>query len=379
MRKIVLSVVMTVLLSTTSLAGDFGDAAQALDSRIEDLDSNFGSAVGDLNTSVDMLSSETAKNAEAIDQLNQSMGRLDSGLQQLQVWQDELLTQLNELRELIGQDPLPDPDPNPDPDPDPDPDPEPEVCLVSEVEPGQIPVISNLIPGQFEAEDFDIGGEGVAWHDTTSGNRTGLYRTDDTQPFPDIKATGDPNGGNYQIGWVAAGEWLEFTTCARTGAYDIWFRVSCGITSCGTITARLGDDELGVLQVEQTGVGNDGWDKQYATQVLSNVQVVGGNKILRLTFGVAPLDINWIRFVPTATNAGHILLDNTNVSENDPGAVIGNITVPGEECVQLMADDPRFEIVNGQLKLKEGIALDYEAEDLVSVMVTANVVTCEDL
>src|SRR6267143_4815574 len=32
------------------------------------------------------------------------------------------------------------------------------------------------IPGAFEAENFDFGGEGVAYHDNTPGNQGGQYR-----------------------------------------------------------------------------------------------------------------------------------------------------------------------------------------------------------
>ncbi len=35
------------------------------------------------------------------------------------------------------------------------------------------------IPGTIEAENYDLGGEGVAYHDATAGNSGGLYRTDD--------------------------------------------------------------------------------------------------------------------------------------------------------------------------------------------------------
>ncbi len=33
-----------------------------------------------------------------------------------------------------------------------------------------------VIPGSLEAENFDFGGEGVAYHDNTPGNQGGQYR-----------------------------------------------------------------------------------------------------------------------------------------------------------------------------------------------------------
>ena len=67
-------------------------------------------------------------------------------------------------------------------------------------------------------------------------------------------------------------------------------------------------------------------------------------------------------------------IDNTSVNENAPGAVIGAISVtdsdPGETFTY-QVDDERFEIANGNLKLKDGIALNYEVEDTVHLAISA--------
>ena len=63
-----------------------------------------------------------------------------------------------------------------------------------------------LVPGSIQAEDFDIGGEGVAYHDTDAVNSGGVYRSTGV----DVQATGD-SGGGYNVGWVKAGEWLTYT------------------------------------------------------------------------------------------------------------------------------------------------------------------------
>ena len=41
---------------------------------------------------------------------------------------------------------------------------------------GTEPVVTHTVPGRIEAEDYDNGGEGVAYHDTTPGNTGGAYR-----------------------------------------------------------------------------------------------------------------------------------------------------------------------------------------------------------
>ena len=60
---------------------------------------------------------------------------------------------------------------------------------------------------RIEAEDFDYGGQGVAYFDTDEANRGGRYRTLDRV---DIEATSDAGGG-YNLGWLAGGEWVTYT------------------------------------------------------------------------------------------------------------------------------------------------------------------------
>jgi hypothetical protein len=76
------------------------------------------------------------------------------------------------------------------------------------------------IPGTIMAQDFDNGGEGVAYHDTTSGNTGGAYRQTDV----DLEASSE--GGN-DIGWIDAGEWVNYTVnVGAAGDYTARLRVA---------------------------------------------------------------------------------------------------------------------------------------------------------
>jgi VCBS repeat-containing protein len=69
-----------------------------------------------------------------------------------------------------------------------------------------------------------------------------------------------------------------------------------------------------------------------------------------------------------------ITLDNAGVAENDPGAVIGNLAVSdpdADDTHSFVVSDERFEVANGQLKLKSEQSLDHEAESSVALTVTA--------
>src|SRR5207249_1250766 len=79
-----------------------------------------------------------------------------------------------------------------------------------------------IVPGTIQAEDFDGGGEGVAYHDTDTSNNGGQYRNTGV----DIESTSDPGGG-YNVGWTAAGEWLKYSINATVdGIYTLQARVA---------------------------------------------------------------------------------------------------------------------------------------------------------
>ena len=68
-----------------------------------------------------------------------------------------------------------------------------------------------------------------------------------------------------------------------------------------------------------------------------------------------------------------VTLDNTSVGENAAGAVVGDIAVTDKNIGQvhtLSVSDPRFEIVDGQLKLLEDARLDHETEATLEIELT---------
>src|SRR4026207_1017032 len=79
---------------------------------------------------------------------------------------------------------------------------------------GTIPVLPSAT---IQFEDFDAGGAGVAYGDASPGNIGGAYRPTDV----DIQPTTDAGGG-YNVGWVSAGEWLNYTvSVAAVGTDDL--------------------------------------------------------------------------------------------------------------------------------------------------------------
>ncbi len=145
------------------------------------------------------------------------------------------------------------------------------------------------LPGRIQAEDYDVGGEGAAYHDTTPGNTGGAYRLDGV----DIQATTD-TGGGVNVGWIDAGEWLEYTLNAPDPAaiYSINLRVA-SLGGGGQLRVRLDGLVLGTISIPATG----GW-QNWQTLTLPDVPVLGGSgsRALRLEMPAGGFNLNWFEF-----------------------------------------------------------------------------------
>ncbi len=128
------------------------------------------------------------------------------------------------------------------------------------------------VPGTIQSEDFDEGGEAVAYHDNTTANSGGQYRATGV----DVERTGD-TGGGYDVGWAGAGEWLNYTVSVATaGTYQLTARVASPGTG-GTFHVEAdGVDVTGAMRVPATG----GW--QTYQNVTIPVTLNAGAQVLRV-------------------------------------------------------------------------------------------------
>jgi Carbohydrate binding module (family 6) len=146
------------------------------------------------------------------------------------------------------------------------------------------------LPGTIQAENYDRGGEGVAYHDTTNGNGGGVYRTDSV----DLQDAVD-TGGGYKVKTAVAGEWLKYTVnVSAAGTYTIAARVTSSGTG-GTFHIEVnGVDKTGPIAVPNTG----GW-QAWRTLTKTGVALTAGEQVIRLvldTNGTSGLtgNFNWI-------------------------------------------------------------------------------------
>ncbi|WP_282080085.1 carbohydrate-binding protein [Aquimarina algiphila] len=79
----------------------------------------------------------------------------------------------------------------------------------------------HTIPGRIEAEDFDTGGEGIAFHEVNTNKKSETnYRSEQDL---DVEIETKPNQSNgHIISWTRDNEWLEYTIQVKnTGEYMI--------------------------------------------------------------------------------------------------------------------------------------------------------------
>jgi len=142
------------------------------------------------------------------------------------------------------------------------------------------------IPGTIQAERFDEGGEGVAYHDTTEANRGGAFRTEEAVDI----ASADDASGEYNVGYFKSGEWLEYTVDVDPGTYTLQARVA-GLHG-GEFEVSLDGESLATVSVPETG----GW-QTWQTVSVDGVDVSqDGTAVLRIDVLDDGFNLNWLEF-----------------------------------------------------------------------------------
>jgi beta-xylosidase len=174
---------------------------------------------------------------------------------------------------------------------------------------------------RIEAEDFDTGGEGVAYHDTDGANTGGQYRTNEAV---DIIACTDTNGG-YAISSTASGEWLEYTIWVREpGYYNLGLRYAA--TASGAVQVSCySRDKTGTWTLPATGA--------YSTWSTATQQVFleFGRQKLRLNIQSGGFYLNWIELAPISSapvaNGTYKLLNRGSALAMSGNTGSGTVTV----------------------------------------------------
>ncbi len=157
------------------------------------------------------------------------------------------------------------------------------------------------IPGVIQAEDFDLGGQDIAYHDLTPENEWGQYRE---LEGVDIETRDNENGVVHVVSTVA-GEWLEYSVrVAAAGVYRLDLRTS-GSTVGGEVLLEIdGVNISGPITIPEAVT-----EGEWHIVTVPEIVLPAGERILRLVISGNSGAIDWFEFTPViktgpAANAG---------------------------------------------------------------------------
>lgn len=183
-----------------------------------------------------------------------------------------------------------------------------------------------ILPGKIEAEEFDYGGEGNAYHDNDEENRN----------------KGDRNEGvdmnNTAIGYTQSGEWIEYTVFVEnSGKYEMQAKVASGNDNS---SFKLYMDNKAITS--EVAVPNTG-DWETFTTVKKEVDLQYGEHVLKLEITGDWVDMDYMNFVlKTPTGVEVYNSDNTLDGDYEVYTVLG--TRLNDICIH-----------NGIINLQRGI------------------------
>ncbi|GAA2371858.1 carbohydrate-binding protein [Dactylosporangium salmoneum] len=183
------------------------------------------------------------------------------------------------------------------------------------------------IPGTVQAENYDTGGQGLAYNVTSVNGSGAGYRADGV----DLEPTSDAGGG-WNLGWTSGGQWFRYTVnVATAGQYTVTARVAApaAVTGAWHLANASGANLTGAVNLPATGDWQ-AWASVTATvtlpagqQVLTLVEDTGGWNLNSLAFasgGTTPPPSNLAAGKPTSESSHNQTYGSGNVTDGNQGS-----------------------------------------------------------
>jgi len=163
-----------------------------------------------------------------------------------------------------------------------------------------IPYAALTIPGTIAAMDYDMGTDGLAYHDTVSENTGGmgagftLWNSGAVGRNDGVDIYSHPDGPTQDaIGNIQPGEWLRYSVTCKSGRYTLRLRFG---GSGGKLRVLLDGKEIThPIILPATG----GWDR-FRTLTVPGVRITAsGPAVLRLDFDTSGFNLSRIAFEAT--------------------------------------------------------------------------------
>ncbi|OHX64344.1 glycosyl hydrolase family 8 [Flammeovirga pacifica] len=191
------------------------------------------------------------------------------------------------------------------------------------------------IPGTINPVNFDNGGQNVAYYDTDSDNNGNGDRQN-----TDVDTENRVNEGN--IGWIASGEWLEYTVdIATAGNYIISAEIASPSSNGKFSIAFDGIDRTGIINISSTG----GWG-EFTTVTTSNVSLTAGKQVMRIVFEAGGFNLSNLLFTEDNSNGGDNGGNNGTCSFDLPSSVAFPTTNTSFTHAHVLGNGPDLSHVN---------------------------------
>ena len=180
------------------------------------------------------------------------------------------------------------------------------------------------LEGTIEAENYDLGGEGVAYHDNEEEN---LAVTNGSAPYREDDGVDIEVGtATTHISHTNEGEWTNYTVnVLETGNYNFEFKVASGSAEGGkSIRLQSVNQSTGVTtNLGETGnFPNTGGWTTFTSRTISNVTLPAGSNTLRFYFtgGDTNLDkVNVLAVGPVLPINGLGVFTERDITASNPG------------------------------------------------------------
>ena len=146
--------------------------------------------------------------------------------------------------------------------------------------------IASVLPGAVEMENFDEGGEGMAYSDSDDKNEGKAYRTNEGVDIEEFET------GEYAIGWTKAGEWLEYTLEVKYDDEYNWTAYAASGSDGSSFKLYIDDKAIS----EAVSVKNSGDWKTFREYTGKTGELEKGKHILKVSIEADFVNIDKVEF-----------------------------------------------------------------------------------
>jgi photosystem II stability/assembly factor-like uncharacterized protein len=145
-------------------------------------------------------------------------------------------------------------------------------------------------PGTVEARDYDVGGEGVAYHDPEGASHATHYRSDDIGICAAVSATA--------LCGLTANEWIKYQVNVEAGTYDVTIRAA-GAAAGATLHLEVnGLNVTGPVTVPNMGAS------VYTAIAVPGLSLAAGTQYLKVHIDASGVNLESIQIGAGASHDG---------------------------------------------------------------------------